>query len=222
MAEDKPFCISKWASWRRASSARQPWIRRIDDVSVAEFERKLKNNLYRIWNRMSSGSYVPPPVKRVMIRRLTARNGHWVFPRWETGCPNGREDVLGAESGIIIPPDSYGYRPGKSALDAVGACRQRCCVITGWGSRHKGSSIISIMPDDARGPQAYRLQMGAALHRAMAQAPLETEDGTRLPRERGTPQGGLPRRCWRTSFCIMCSTPGWLGSTRLSIRALRG
>ena len=68
MTEGKPFDISKWVvleAWHRVRANRG--AAGIDDVSVAEFEKKLKNNLYRIWNRMSSGSYVPPPVKRVMI-----------------------------------------------------------------------------------------------------------------------------------------------------------
>ena len=79
MAEDKPFCISKWAvlnAWTRVRA--NQGAAGIDDVSVTQFEKKLKNNLYRIWNRMSSGSYVPPPVKRVMIPK-----------------PDGRERPLG-------------------------------------------------------------------------------------------------------------------------------
>ena len=79
MTEDKPFCISKWAvlkAWQRVRANRG--AAGIDEVSVAEFEKKLKNNLYRIWNRMSSGSYVPPPVRRIMIPK-----------------PDGRERPLG-------------------------------------------------------------------------------------------------------------------------------
>ncbi len=79
MAEDKPFCISKWAvlnAWTRVRA--NQGAAGIDGVSVAQFEKKLKNNLYRIWNRMSSGSYIPPPVKRVMIPK-----------------PDGRERPLG-------------------------------------------------------------------------------------------------------------------------------
>ena len=128
MAEGKPFCISKWAVWTAWRKVRaNQGAAGIDDVSVAEFEKKLKNNLYRIWNRMSSGSYVPPPVRRVMIPK-----------------PDGRERPLGiptvgdriAQMVVkmylepkvepLFHPDSYGYRPGKSALDAVGTCRQRC------------------------------------------------------------------------------------------------
>ena len=74
MAEGKPFCISKWAvlkAWKRVRANRG--AAGVDDVSIAEFEKKLKNNLYRIWNRMSSGSYVPPPVRRIMMDQSSAQ-----------------------------------------------------------------------------------------------------------------------------------------------------
>ena len=99
----------------------------VDDVSVAQFEKKLKNNLYRIWNRMSSGSYVPPPVKRVMIPKSDGRER-------PLGIPTVGDRVaqmvvkmyLEPKVEPLFHPDSYGYRPKKSALDAVGTCRQRC------------------------------------------------------------------------------------------------
>src|ERR1039458_9206925 len=68
MTESKPFCISKWAVLSAWAKVREnKGAAGVDDVSIEAFGRKLKNNLYRIWNRLSSGSYVPPPVKRVMI-----------------------------------------------------------------------------------------------------------------------------------------------------------
>jgi len=99
----------------------------VDEESIADFEKDLKDNLYKIWNRMSSGSYFPPPVKAVAIRKK-----------------NGGERILGVPTvtdrvaQMVIKmtfeptvepfflPDSYGYRPGKSALDAVSITRKRC------------------------------------------------------------------------------------------------
>jgi RNA-directed DNA polymerase len=74
MTESKPFCISKWAvlsAWARVRDNKG--AAGVDEVSIEAFEQKLKSNLYRIWNRMSSGSYVPPPVRRVMIGSHTGQ-----------------------------------------------------------------------------------------------------------------------------------------------------
>jgi|ERR1035437_6192447 retron-type reverse transcriptase len=68
MDEAKPFCISKrevWMAYKRVKENRG--AAGVDDQTIAEFEKDLKNNLYRLWNRMSSGSYMPPPVRRVNI-----------------------------------------------------------------------------------------------------------------------------------------------------------
>lgn len=99
----------------------------MDDTSVEGFEKRLKNNLYRIWNRMSSGSYVPPVVRRVMIPRGDGKER-------PLGIPTVGDRVaqmvvkmpLEAIVERLFHADSYGYRPGKSALDAIGACRRRC------------------------------------------------------------------------------------------------
>ena len=91
------------------------------------FEKDLKNNLYKIWNRMSSGSYMPPPLAAVPIQKKTG--GIRVL-----GIPIVSDRI----TQIVVKfqfepqvepyflPDSYGYRPNKSALDAVGITRQRC------------------------------------------------------------------------------------------------
>jgi RNA-directed DNA polymerase len=74
MTESKPFCISKWAvlsAWARVRDNKG--AAGVDDVSIEAFEQKLKSNLYRIWNRMSSGSYMPPPVRRVMIPKADGK-----------------------------------------------------------------------------------------------------------------------------------------------------
>ena len=102
-------------------------------MTLGEFEADLKNNLYRIWNRMSSGSYFPPPVKAVEIPKPHGTGTRLL------GVPTVADRIAqtvvarGLEAKVepIFHPGSYGYRPNRSALDAVAACRQRCWK-TNW------------------------------------------------------------------------------------------
>ncbi|MFQ5344098.1 MAG: group II intron reverse transcriptase/maturase [Anaerolineae bacterium] len=195
MAEDKPFCISKWAVLKAWTKVRaNQGAAGIDGISVIQFEKKLKNNLYRIWNRMSSGSYVPPPVKRVMIPKPDGRER-------PLGIPTVGDRVaqmvvkmyLEPKVEPVFHPDSYGYRPKKSALDAVGTCRRRC-----W----RYDWIVDL---DIRGffdNIDHSLMMRAVRKHTdckwvllyverWLKAPVEQDNGTRMPREQGTPQGGV-------------------------------
>ena len=125
----KPFDIPKhmvWEAYRRvAANKGAPGV---DEQTLGEFESDLKNNLYRIWNRMSSGSYFPPPVKGVEIPKSHGGGVRLL------GVPTVADRVaqtvvamyLGERAEPLFHPDSYGYRPRKAALDAVGVCRQRC------------------------------------------------------------------------------------------------
>jgi group II intron reverse transcriptase/maturase len=124
----KPFAIPKHAvavAWQRVKANRG--AAGIDGESLADFEQKLAGNLYRIWNRLASGSYFPPPVKEVKIPK--AAGG--VRP---LGIPTVSDRVAQTVAKLALEPqlepqfdpDSYGYRPGKSAHDAVRVTRQRC------------------------------------------------------------------------------------------------
>ena len=125
----KSFDISKWEVWEayRQVNANQG-APGVDGVTLEVFEKDLKNNLYKIWNRMSSGSYFPPPVKAVEIPKPHGGGTRTL------GIPTIADRVaqtvvarrLEAKVEPIFHPDSYGYRPRRSALDAVGACRERC------------------------------------------------------------------------------------------------
>jgi retron-type reverse transcriptase len=98
-----------------------------DGQSIEDFERKLKKNLYKVWNRMASGSYFPPPVRTV---KITKKSGG----ERRLGVPTVADRIAQQVAKARLEPevdsrfhaDSYGYRPGKSALDAVGQARQRC------------------------------------------------------------------------------------------------
>ena len=90
--------------------------------SIEQFEQDLKSNLYKLWNRLSSGSYFPPPVRPWRYRRQEAKgSGFSGCPLWRTGSPR-RSAAMYLEPKVepVFHPDSYGYRPGRSALDAVG------------------------------------------------------------------------------------------------------
>ena len=132
----KPFDISKWEvqeAWEKVRANKgAPGV---DGCSIEEFEKDLKNNLYKIWNRMSSPSYFPPPVLAVEIPK-----SHGAGTR-VLGVPAVADRV--AQTAVarrlerkvepIFHDDSYGYRPGRSALDAVRVCRERCWK-TDWGA----------------------------------------------------------------------------------------
>ena len=106
----------------------------VDGESIAAFEADLKRNLYKLWNRLSSGTYFPPPVRAVEIPKKAG--GTRIL-----GVPTVADRVaqtvvamyLEPEVEPLFHPDSYGYRPGRSALDAVGTCRKRCWKYD-WGA----------------------------------------------------------------------------------------
>jgi hypothetical protein len=132
----KPFVISKWEVWEAWEKVKaNKGAPGVDDRSIGDFQADLKNNLYRIWSRMSSGSYFPPPVLAVEIPKPHGKGTRVL------GVPTVADRVaqtvvarrLEVEVESIFHPDSYGYRPGRSALDAVAACRQRCWRAD-WGA----------------------------------------------------------------------------------------
>ena len=100
-----------------------------DGESIAEFKRDLKGNLYKLWNRLSSGSYFPAPVRAVEIPKKHGQGGSRIL-----GVPTVADRIaqtvvrlyLEPKVEPVFHPDSYGYRPRRSALQAVGICRERC------------------------------------------------------------------------------------------------
>jgi RNA-directed DNA polymerase len=195
MTDDKPFCISKWAvqtAWTKVRA--NQGAAGVDGVSVEAFEKKLKNNLYRIWNRMSSGSYLPPPVKRVMIPKADGKQRPLGIP---TVGDRVAQMVVKMELEPKVEPlfhrDSYGYRPKKSALQAVGACRQRCWQydwivdldIRGFFDNIDHSLMMHAVRKHTDNPWVLLY-----IERWL-KAPLGDDDGSIHARDRGTPQGGV-------------------------------
>ena len=128
MDEAKPFDIPKrevWEAFKRVKA--NQGAAGVDGQSIAEFEANLSGNLYKLWNRMSSGSYLPPPVRRVDIPKADGGTRPLGIP---TVADRVAQEVARRYLEPIVEPvfhvDSYGYRPGKSAIDAVRTARQRC------------------------------------------------------------------------------------------------
>ncbi len=190
---DKPFDIPKWAVWEAWQKVKaNKGAPGVDGVSIGDFEKDLKGNLYKIWNRMSSGTYFPPPVRAVQLAK--ADGGVRTL-----GVPSVSDRiaqtvvarVLEQKAETVFHPDSYGYRPGRSAIDAVGQCRRRC-----WRADWVIDLDVSAFFDSVRwdlvlkAVAAHTDQPWVLLYvRRWLQAPLQLPDGSLRQRDRGTPQG---------------------------------
>ena len=193
-ASGKPFRISKlevWDAWLKVKGNKgAPGI---DGVSLAEFEKDLKDNLYKVWNRMSSGTYFPPPVMAVEIPKPHG-GGTRVL-----GVPCVADRIaqtvaaarLEQAAEPVFCPGSYGYRPQRGALDAVAACRERCWKYS-WVVDLDIRKFFDTVPWDlvVRAVQANTDLPWVVLYvRRWLKAPLQLPDGTLRQRDRGTPQG---------------------------------
>lgn len=190
----KPFDISKEEVWRAWLKVRaNKGAAGADGVSLEAFEADLKNNLYKVWNRMASGSYFPPPVKAVEIPKAHGRGTRTL------GVPTVADRVaqtvvaarieLAAEP--VFHPGSFGYRPGRGALDAVGTCRERCWRYD-WVIDLDIASFFDSVPWDliVRAVQAHCDLPWVILYvKRWLAAPVMMPDGTVAGRDRGTPQG---------------------------------
>ena len=128
MIKTKPFTISKQQVMQAYQLVKaNKGAAGVDRQSIIDFEKDLKNNLYKIWNRMSSGSYFPPSVKAVPIPKKTGGVRMLGIP---TVSDRIAQTIVKLEFEPKVEPyflpDSYGYRPRKSALDAIGVTRKRC------------------------------------------------------------------------------------------------
>jgi RNA-directed DNA polymerase len=181
-----------WDAYKRVKANRG--AAGVDDQTIEEFERDLANNLYKLWNRMSSGSYFPPPVKRVNIEK----RGGGFRP---LGIPTVSDRIAQAVvKGYLEPelekhfhPDSYGYRPGKSALDAVGVARERCWRYA-WVLDLDIKSYFDTISHELllRAVRKHTDCPWVLLYiERWLKAPVQMENGTLEPRERGTPQGSV-------------------------------
>ncbi len=216
----KPFDIPKqmvWEAYQRVKANKG--AAGVDGQSVEQFEQDLRNNLYRLWNRMSSGSYFPPPVKAVEIPK--ASGGVRIL-----GVPTVADRIAQTVVAMFLErlvepvfhPDSYGYRPGRSALDAVAVCRERC-----W----RNDWIIDLdvraffdSVDHSLMLKAVERHTGAKWVLLYVARWLKRRCGSRMAP--WWPVTGEPRRVqqyprfWRTYISITRSICGWPGNIRVS------
>ncbi len=196
MAKGKSYEISKqvvWEAYQKVKANRG--AAGVDGQSLKAFEKDLKDNLYKIWNRMSSGSYFPPPVRLVEIPK---DQGRGVRP---LGIPTVADRIAQMVAKLYFEPlvephfhrDSYGYRPGKSALDAVGTARKRC-----WHQDWVIDLDIKGFFDNLN----HELLMRAVRHHTdlpwvilyvqrWLTAPVQHADGRLEERTKGSPQGSV-------------------------------
>ena len=190
--QGKPFDISKklvWEAFRRVRA--NQGAAGVDGVSIEEFEKDLRNNLFKIWNRMSSGSYFPPPVKAVEILKPGGVRVLGVPTVADRVAQTVAAMALEACTESIFHDDSFGYRPGRSALQAVARCRQRCWkrdwVLDLDVQKFFDSVDHALM---VKAVEANTDQRWVVLYvKRWLVAPLQLPDGTLVERDRGTPQG---------------------------------
>ena len=165
----------------------------VDGCSIEMFEADLKDNLYKIWNRMSSGSYFPPPVMAVEIPK--PHGGGTRMLGVPTVADRIAQTVVAARLEKVVEPkfhdDSHGYRPGRSALDAVGRCRERCWEYD-WVIDLDIQKFFDSVPWDLiiKAVEVNTDQPWVVLYvKRWLAAPIQMPDGSLAGRDRGTPQG---------------------------------
>jgi group II intron reverse transcriptase/maturase len=166
----------------------------IDKQSLSDFERNLADNLYKLWNRLSSGSYFPPPVKAVAIPKKTGGERILGIP---TVSDRIAQMVVKLEFEPQVEPhflsDSYGYRPNKSALDAVGVTRKRCWHYD-WVLEFDMKGLFDNIPKDLL-LKAVRKHTDTPWVKLYIErwltAPMQMPNGELNSRGEGTPQGGV-------------------------------
>lgn len=195
MKTEKQFNIPKQLVWQAYQTVKSnKGAAGVDKETIAKFEENLSKNLYKIWNRMSSGTYFPPAVKGVPIPKKSG--GIRLL-----GVPTVSDRIAQETAKQVLEPilepifdeDSYGYRKGKSAHDAIAITRKRC-----WQYKWVVEFDIKGLFDNID----HNLLLKALKHHCKIKwvllyverwlkAPMQMEDGLLLTRVKGTPQGGI-------------------------------
>jgi RNA-directed DNA polymerase len=195
----KPFVIPKqlvWEAFQRVKA--NGGSAGVDEESIEQFESKLKDNLYKLWNRMAYGSYFPPPVKAVLIPKK---------------CGGTR--ILGV-------PTVYGYRPGRSALDAVALVRRRSWEYD-WVVEFDIKGLFDDIDHELllRAVRKHCSNPWVLLYiERWLKAPIEVGQGQAAVRERGTPQGGVVSPLLANLF-LHYALDAWLRRQMRSVRFCR-
>lgn len=211
MNSGKPLPITKRMVWEAYKLVKKGKAAGVDGQSLEDFAGDLENHLYRLWNRLVSGSYFPPPVRRVEIPKA----GGGIRP---LGIPTVAdriaqmvvkrclEPVLDGE----FDPDSYGYRPGKSAHQAIEQARKRCWQHD-WVVDLDIKSFFDTIDHELLMRAVYRHTKADWIRlyiERWLKAPVEMPDGSVRARTTGTPKGVWSVQSWQTCSCTTCSMFG--------------
>ena len=195
MSTTKPFPISKHVVYAAFKAVKaNAGAAGVEKLSIGDFEKDLKDNLYKVWNRLASGSYFPPPVKAVAMPKK--KGGERIL-----GVPTVADRVAQMVVKMTFEPtvepsflaDSYGYRPGKSALDAVGVTRERCWRYD-WVLEFDIKGLFDNIDHELllRAVHKHTQCKWVRLYiERWRKAPMQRADGTLIQRTKGTPQGGV-------------------------------
>jgi RNA-directed DNA polymerase len=209
----KPFDISKREVWEAYQKVKEnQGAPGVDKQTLADFDKDLKGNLYKIWNRMSSGSYFPPPVRAVDIPKPHGDGTRTL------GVPTVADRVaqtvvarhLEAKVEPIFHSDSYGYRPRRSPLDAVEVCRRRCWSYD-WVIDLDIRAFFDTVPWDlvVKAVAAHTDAPWVLLYvKRWLAGPMQQPDGTLTARHRGTPQGSAVSPVLANLFMHVCHERG--------------
>jgi len=203
--KDKSFAIPKLLvgeAWRQVKANKgAPGV---DGQDLDAFEADLENNLYKVWNRMSSGTWFAAPVRAVEIPKPHGGGTRML------GVPTIADRVAQTTVAMFLEPlveprfhqDSYGYRPGRSPHDAVAVCRQRCWKYD-WAIDLDVQKFFDEVPWDliVKAVEAVTDCCWVLLYvKRWLHAPLQHPDGTLEQRSRGTPQGSAISPCLANLF----------------------
>jgi RNA-directed DNA polymerase len=213
--ENKSFEIPKrlvWEAYKKVKANKG--AAGVDGQSIEDFEADLRNNLYKIWNRMSSGTYFPPPVRAVEIPKPHG-GGTRIL-----GVPTVGDRIAQTVVALQLEPrtesifhdDSYGYRPGRSPLMAVEKCRERCWK-KDWVLDLDVQKFFDSVDHDlmVRAVAANTDQKWVVLYvKRWLKAPMQLPDGRVVERDRGTPQGSAVSPVLANLF-MNYAFDSWLG-----------
>jgi len=193
--QTKAFQINKWQVARAYQLVKaNDGSAGVDNQSLQDFDQNLKGNLYKIWNRLSSGSYMPPPVKGVAIPKKSGGERLLGIPTVSDRI--AQMTVLLSFEPLVEPHflnDSYGYRPGKSALDAIAITRKRCWRYD-WCLEFDIKGLFDNIPHDLllKAVEKHCSDEWVILYiKRWLTAPMQLPDGQLQQRTKGTPQGGI-------------------------------
>lgn len=216
MIEAKPYRIPKRLVWEAFKKVKaNAGAAGVDGQSILDFEGDLRGNLYKLWNRMSSGSYFPPPVRRVEI------------PKKDGGVrPLGIPTVADRVAQMVVNmwfeplvephfhPDSFAYRPGKSAKQALEITRRRCwrydwvldLDIRGFFDNIDHQLLMKAVRKHTDCPWVL------LYIQRWLEASVAMPDGNIVRRDRGTPQGGVISPLLANLF-LHYAFDKWIGRT---------